>query len=634
MKYKKDMQTNTSPSPIPLETLNRFRRFNDVRLNFDGRSIYWIESINGRGSLMRLDADGGTQDLSADHDIRGGVGYGGGEFDVNSAAVAFADSGGALFGFRSADHGETHAITPAWGGAAAPALSPKGDWVLYVYQQGETNGLAICRTHGLTWPVQLALGADFYMQPAWHPSGEMIAWVEWNHPYMPWDAGRVKLGQLGGMQLRLLEEQWLDGGAGAPASQPQFSPDGKWLSYVQRDGDWDSLVLYNLKRHQRRVLQPAAEGHLVQPAWVQGMRSYAWAPDSRSIYYFRYFHGSTSLWQVNLRSGKSKQLSIEPVCWAEQLDCAAGEDSDVLVFLGSTGRAPKQIWRLDEEGLTCAVANALDGVPAESISLPQEIRFKSAGDSEVFGIYYPPAASEQTQTAPALILDIHGGPTGADPLCFSNEAAFFTSRGYAYTRINYRGSSGYGYAYQDALRESWGIVDVEDTLHFAEELVRRGLADPKRLVIKGSSAGGFTALNVLIQKPGMFKASICSYAVGDLVDDAQHTHKFEKYYHRFLTGNFERDYQRFVDRSPIFHVEGIRDPVALFHGDSDKVVSPSQSEQIYAQLSRRGVPCTLKIYAGEGHGFRQPENVADFYQSMLDFLEKHLGKNSATDGHG
>ena len=619
------MHNHTPPSPIQLETLNRIRRFNDVRLSHDGHSIYWIETIDGRGSLMQMNADGMVQNLSANHDVRGGVGYGGGEFDVNSAGSAFSESSGALFGFNSGKPDDIHAITPVWGDTAAPALSPKGDWVLYVYQQGETNGLAICRTHGLTWPVQLALGADFYMQPAWHSSGKLIAWVEWNHPHMPWDAGRVKLGRLGGMQLRLLEEQWLDGGKGAPAGQPQFSPDGKWLSYVQRDGDWDNLVLYNLKKRQRRVLLPAAQGHLVQPAWVQGMRSYAWSSDSRSIYYFLYFHGGTSLWQVNLRTGKSKQIPIEPVCWAEQLDCAAGEDGDVLVFLGSTARAPKQIWRLDGQGLTCMVANSLAGVPPQSISLPLEIRFKSCGDAEVYGIYYPPAGPGQPETAPALILDIHGGPTGADPLCFSNEAAFFTSRGYAYARINYRGSSGYGYAYQEALRHSWGIVDVEDTLHFAEELMRSGLADPKRLVIKGSSAGGFTALNVLIQKPGLFKAAICSYAVGDLVDDAQHTHKFEKYYHRFLTGDFERDHQRFVDRSPIFHVEGIRDPVALFHGESDKVVSPAQSEQIYGQLTRRGVPCTLKIYAGEGHGFRKPETMADFYQSMLDFLQEHLG---------
>ena len=248
MKYKEDMHTNTTPSPIDLETLNQIRRFNDVRLSPDGSSLYWIEAINGRGSLNHLHAGGTLQDLSADHDIRGNVGYGGGEFDVNSTEIVFADNTGALFGFNNGKPDAMRAITPAWGGAAAPTLSPQSNWVLYVYQQGETNGIAICRAHGLTWPVQLVLGADFYMQPTWHPSGEMIAWVEWNHPHMPWEASRVKLGQLGGMQLRLLEEQWLDGSAGAAASQPQFSPDGKWLSYIQREGDWDQLVLYNLKK--------------------------------------------------------------------------------------------------------------------------------------------------------------------------------------------------------------------------------------------------------------------------------------------------------------------------------------------------------------------------------------------------
>ena len=339
---------------------------------------------------------------------------------------------------------------------------------------------------------------------------------------------------------------------------------------------------------------------MAQPAWVQGMRSYAWSSDSRSIYYFLYFHGTASLWQVNLRSGKSKPIAIDPVCWAEQLDCAADKNSDVLAFLGSTAQAPKQIWRLDAHGLTCAVPNQLAGISAEAISLPQEIRFKSTGDSEGYGIYYPPAGSQNTRTSPALILDIHGGPTGIDPLCFSSEAAFFTSRGYAYARINYRGSSGFGYAYQNALRHNWGIVDVEDSLHFTEELVQRGLADPKRLVIKGSSAGGFTALSVLIQKPGLFKAAICSYAVGDLVDDAQHTHKFEKYYHRFLTGDFEKETQRFVDRSPIFHIDGIQDPVALFHGGSDRVVAPSQSAQIYEQLTQRGIPARSRFTRAKG----------------------------------
>jgi len=226
---------------------------------------------------------------------------------------------------------------------------------------------------------------------------------------------------------------------------------------------------------------------------------------------------------------------------------------------------------------------------------------------------------------PPLILSIHGGPTSANSKSFNNEAAYFVSRGYAYAQVNYRGSSGYGYSYQDALRHQWGVVDVEDSISFARTLVDQGLAFPGRMAIAGSSAGGFTVLNVLIKQPGLFKAGICSYGVSDLLEDARNTHKFEKYYHQFLIGDLKKNRQRFVDRSPINHIEKIKDPVALFHGDEDKVVSLDQTLAIYEKLQNNNIPCELQVYPGEGHGFRKPETLKDFYGKIDAFLIKYLG---------
>lgn len=621
------MKKDYSMKAVTLEDLNLIRRFSDVRFNRTGDKLYWLESIDGQGCIFQHGGDEDPQNISGEYNVRGTVGYGGGEFDVGKTMLVFAEKNGGLFKVDIQQQNAITQITPSWSSTASPVISPDEQWVLYAYQQGETDGLAIVRMNGLTWPIQLVLGADFYMQPAWHPSGDMIAWSEWNHPHMPWEASCVKVGKLHGMQIRLKEEDWIGGGAGAAASQPRFSPDGKWLSYIQRDGDWDSLILYDVKKHTKRTLLPADGCHLCMPNWIQGMRSYAWGENSRNIYYFRYLRGITTLWKVNLHSGKSTQLDIQPVTWATQIDVSFKDETPA--FMGISPMQPKQIWVFSEKKLSALVKNDAASLDKKAITEPKEIVFQTDDKKEIYGIYFAPGIPALTQDGlPPLILDIHGGPSDQECLCYSSKAAYFTSRGYAYAQINYRGSSGYGYDYLEALRHSWGVVDVEDTKIFAQELVKRKLADPSRLILRGSSAGGFTALNTLIQEPGLFRAAICSYAVSNLVEDAQNTHKFERFYHRFLTGNLETDRQRFIDRSPAFNIEKIKDPVALFHGDSDKVVSKQQSIDIYTKLTEHRIPCLLKIYEGEGHGFRKAETVQDFYRCVEVFLKEHLGEKS------
>ncbi|MDO9546745.1 MAG: prolyl oligopeptidase family serine peptidase, partial [Pelolinea sp.] len=222
------------------------------------------------------------------------------------------------------------------------------------------------------------------------------------------------------------------------------------------------------------------------------------------------------------------------------------------------------------------------------------------------------------------ILNIHSGPTSVKHLGYSLETEIFTSQGYAIVYLNYRGSVTYGYDYQNALQRKWGEIEVQDAISLMTALISRNFVDPQKIAVMGSSAGGFSVLNLLIKNPGLFQAGICSYAVCDLVDDAKNTHKFEKYYHRFLTGDFPAEYERFISRSPISHLDKIKDPLALFHGADDKVVSPDQSQKIYDSLSQRGIPCILKIYEDEGHGFRKQKNIEDYYNTIFNFINTHL----------
>jgi dipeptidyl aminopeptidase/acylaminoacyl peptidase len=171
---------------------------------------------------------------------------------------------------------------------------------------------------------------------------------------------------------------------------------------------------------------------------------------------------------------------------------------------------------------------------------------------------------------------------------------------------------------------NWGLEDVEDVLEAAAALDEWYLADPRRLVLYGSSAGGFTLLNAMIKSPGRFAAGLCLYPVTDLLNFPDLDFKLEKHYHEALLGKLPEAAETYRQRSPLFHAAQLRDPLVLFHGLDDPVVPVEQSRQIAAALQARGSPCVLRLYAGEGHGFRQPETIADMYATMEAFLREHL----------
>jgi dipeptidyl aminopeptidase/acylaminoacyl peptidase len=207
-----------------------------------------------------------------------------------------------------------------------------------------------------------------------------------------------------------------------------------------------------------------------------------------------------------------------------------------------------------------------------------------------------------TQQLPPAVVLLHGGPTAQAVASFQANVQFFTTRGYAVLQVNYRGSTGYGKAYVEALRGAWGVVDVEDAVSGSRHLVQQGWADADRLVIMGGSAGGYTVLQTSIQQPGLFKAAVCLYGISNLFTLAASTHKFEAHYLDSLIGVLPQATADYRERSPIFHAERIRDPIAIFQGEEDQVVPKEQAEAIVASLKQRGVPHEYHLYAGEGHG--------------------------------
>lgn len=611
------------PSPISSDLIAERKRLGEALWNTDGDGFYRLQNEAGKGRIF-FSRTGKSDKLltSDDFDVRGTVGYGGGELAIGEGFLIFSNRDGRLFR-REEKTGETTPITPGWGCMASPALSMNQRWILFVFSDGEKDLIGVCNARGFGWPAVLVSGADFYMHPVWHPAGELIAWVEWDNPFLPWQASRVKMGEVGGMQVKLFSEDWIAGDAKQPATQPQFSPDGKWLSFIQANGDWDKLVLYNIKRKSKKVLVSGEGISFGNPGWVQGQRFYGWSPDSHSIFYRRVAGGTSTLWKVDVQKGKSSQLSIEPYTWISQLDISRSEPK--ILMRASSPRHPQRLIKWKDGKIKDLTQPEFPVKIEEFIPNPVTIHWIVKDGTEVHGTYFAPSNPDfHGKGKPPLIIEVHAGPTMNNLRVFTPERAFFTSRGYALLAVDYRGSTGYGRSYQDVIRKKWGVVDVEDVIGTARAAIEQGLGDNKRMALMGSSAGGFTVLNTLIRFPGVFKAAVCSYPVCDLLEDQNKTHKLERYYNQYLIGDPKRDHSQYLARSPVLHAEKIQDPIAIFHGENDRVVSIEQTRTLVEIFEKQGTPHLYVTYPEEGHGFRKAQTIRDYYQRVEEFLLKYL----------
>jgi len=611
------------PSPISAQQVAVRLRLEDVQWSGDGQYLIWVEGRpDGRGVLVAAPPGGAHRDLTPGQWVRGGVGYGGGEFTSWGDQIVFAERQGCLYRC-GLNHQAPRPVTPAFGSVASPAVSPDGRWVVYVWSDQQTDVLALADLAGEHWPLKWVQGADFYMQPAWNPQGQMLAWVEWYHPNMPWEATWLKLGHLEGEPPRVVRVETLAGDGESTVTHPVFSPDGRFLAYITSNGDWESLVLLDLATRRSRMLV-AGEGVLLRyPAWVQGMRSVVWSPSSERLYYLRNYAGSTTLWQVDVATGHSRQIETAPYTWLAQLSIHPRRDE--LAFLASSPAIPDRVVRWDGQDFHVVAHSDPEHIAPEYFPTPQALSWTSGHGQVAHAWYFPPTHPQvRDEGLPPAIVNVHGGPTSVAYLRYNPEIAFFTSRGYAWVELNYRGSSGYGRTYQRALTGRWGESDVEDAVSLAAYLEELGLADPRRLIIRGGSAGGYTVLNVLARHPGRYKAGICLFGVSNLFTLAMETHKFESHYTDTLVGPLPQAAEKYRAWSPIYHADAIRDPLAIFHGEEDKVVPLNQSQSIVEALRRRNIPHVFRAYPGEGHGFRKAETILDYLNTVERFLKEHV----------
>jgi dipeptidyl aminopeptidase/acylaminoacyl peptidase len=225
------------------------------------------------------------------------------------------------------------------------------------------------------------------------------------------------------------------------------------------------------------------------------------------------------------------------------------------------------------------------------------------------------------------VLKVHGGPWQRDRWRYDPEVQFLASRGYAVLQLNYRGSIGYGKSFWKASFKEWGRRMQDDLSDGASWLVRKHIADTRRIAVYGSSYGGYAALTGLALTPEIYACGVAVSAPTDLCRLLENIparwRPFGNSLHEMIGDPF-RDRETLEAVSPAHRLEAIRAPVLMAHGKMDPRVRCEESLSFANRLRARGIPVEWLLFEDEGHWIKRQENRVVFYRALEQFLSSHL----------
>jgi dipeptidyl aminopeptidase/acylaminoacyl peptidase len=622
------------PTPITSELVVRAAaRLGEVVV--DGDDVWWSEgrpAEGGRSAIVRRSPEGAATDvLPQPWNARTRVHeYGGGAWTAADGVLWFTGFADQRLYRLDADGQQPVPVTPE---PPVPAgvrhadlrVVDGGAAVLAVRETHSASGAAadvvneIVRVDRDGGTQVLVSGPDFVSDPRPAPDGTTLAWLQWNHPDMPWDAAQLVVRTAGG------SETVVAGGPGESVVQPVWGADGSLWFLCDRTDVWSLYRLRPGGRAAELVLDVGSD--IAGPPWVFGQSRYALLDDGRIA--VAYGRGGADRLAVVEPGGIPRELDLPYAAYrgivaqGTAVVCVAGGPADEPVVL-----------RIDVDDASPEILRpARDlGLDPAWFSRPEHVTFPTPDDGtgieQAHALVYPPAnpgARAPEGGLPPLLVVVHGGPTAAASPVLDLGIQYWTSRGFCVADVDYRGSTGYGRRYREALKGRWGVVDLDDVVACARYLADAGRVDPARMAIRGGSAGGYTTLAALTMRSGVFTAGASHFGVADLGALAAETHKFESRYLDGLVAPWPSGADVYAERSPINHVDALDTPLAVFQGDEDEVVPPAQAEVIVAALRAKGVPHAYRLFAGEQHGFRKAENIRAALDGELSFYSQVWG---------
>jgi len=457
--------------------------------------------------------------------------------------------------------------------------------------------------------------------PQWSPDGTRITYT--TRPTPKADDGSLSdvwiLTVANGEKKRLI--------SGAEATDnARWSVDGQWIAYTQNpdpNSGVSATYLYVVSAAGGAPRQLTTKFDL-------NVGTPVWSRDGRRIYFSTNVLEAVEVYSVDVATGEVKQITRRGGTTGIT---EISRDGKTIVGTASGPGQPTELYRTsaDFAALT-PLSNHNSWLKDYALADTEVVRWKSKDGMEVEGLLTRPVGYQAGSKVP-LLLNPHGGPTGASINNFNGTVQVLAANGFAVLQPNFRGSTGKGLAFAQANKNTWGKGDYEDCMTGVDALITSGIADPDRLGAFGWSYGGYMTFWILTQtdrfkaiSPGAGLSNIYSmYSQNDI----------QRYLRWFYSDKSPWDAQElYWDRSPMKYVKNVKTPTMIMHGQVDTRVPIAQAQEFYQALKEQKVPVEFVVYPRENHGFTEPRHQMDRVRRYVKFFAKYLNAPVVTEPRG
>ena len=454
--------------------------------------------------------------------------------------------------------------------------------------------------------------------PQWSPDGTRITYT--TRPTPKADDGALSDVWL--LTLASKEKKKIGGDSGA-TDNARWSPDGKWIAYTasaDRDPGPSTTYLYLVPAEGGASRQLTAKFDL-------SVGTPVWSRDGRTIYFSTNVLEAIEVYSADVATGAVKQLT--------QRGGSTGiteisRDGKTFVGTTSSSQRPTELYVATADFRSPrALTDQNAWLTGYSLAASEVVKWKSKDGMEVEGVLTRPVGYSPGAKVP-LLLNPHGGPTGASLNTFSGTVQVLAANGFAVLQPNFRGSTGKGLAFSQANKNTWGKGDYEDCMTGVDSMIAKGIADQDRLGAFGWSYGGYMTFWILTQtdrfkavSPGAGLSNIYSmYSQNDI----------QRYLRWFYSDKAPWDAtDLYWDRSPMKYVKNVKTPTMIMHGQVDTRVPIAQAQEFYMALKEMNVPVEFVVYPRENHGFTEPRHQMDRVRRYVKFFAKYLNAPLVTE---